>query len=38
MVEHTPKAKTFAEEEPILYHQHPYPGKYTIKSTKPMNN
>jgi malate dehydrogenase (oxaloacetate-decarboxylating)(NADP+) len=29
---------TYEEEEPLLYHQNPYPGKYTIKSTKPMNN
>ena len=27
----------FAHEEPLLYHQYPHPGKYTIKTTKPMN-
>jgi len=32
------KAKSFKEEEPLLYHEFPNPGKYTIKSTKPMNN
>ena len=28
----------FDHEEPLLYHEYPTPGKYTIKSTKPMNN
>jgi malate dehydrogenase (oxaloacetate-decarboxylating)(NADP+) len=28
----------FEEEEPLLYHQCPVPGKYTIKTTKSMNN
>lgn len=27
-----------AKEEPLLYHEQPQPGKYTIKSTKPMEN
>jgi malate dehydrogenase (oxaloacetate-decarboxylating)(NADP+) len=31
-------AKKFKEEEPLLYHEQPYPGKYKIASTKPMNN
>lgn len=31
-------AKTYEEEEPLLYHSTPIPGKYTIKTTKPMNN
>ena len=30
--------KAFDHEEPLLYHEYPTPGKYTIKSTKPMNN
>lgn len=30
--------KNYAEEEPLLYHSTPIPGKYTIKTTKPMNN
>ena len=30
--------KAFEQEEPLLYHEFPTPGKYTIKSTKPMNN
>jgi hypothetical protein len=30
--------QSFADEEPLLYHEYPNPGKYTIKSTKPMNN
>ena len=29
---------SFADEEPLLYHEFPTPGKYTIKSTKPMNS
>lgn len=34
-----PKATSdFAQQEPLLYHEMPQPGKYTIKSTKPMNN
>ena len=32
------KSRTYEEEEPLLYHSHPVPGKYTIKTTKPMNN
>jgi malate dehydrogenase (oxaloacetate-decarboxylating)(NADP+) len=32
------KQLTYEEEEPLLYHEYPQPGKYTIKSTKPMNN
>ena len=28
----------YEKEEPLLYHSTPYPGKYTIKTTKPMNN
>jgi malate dehydrogenase (oxaloacetate-decarboxylating)(NADP+) len=27
----------FAHEEALLYHQYPTPGKYTIKTVKPMN-
>lgn len=27
-----------AKLEPLLYHEHPQPGKYTVKSIKPMNN
>lgn len=27
-----------AKQEPLLYHMYPQPGKYTIKSTKDMNN
>ena len=27
----------FEKEEPLLYHSTPIPGKYTIKTTKPMN-
>ncbi len=30
--------KAFANEEPLLYHEQGNPGKYTVKSTKPMNN
>ena len=30
--------RTYEEEEPLLYHSTPIPGKFTIKSTKPMNN
>jgi malate dehydrogenase (oxaloacetate-decarboxylating)(NADP+) len=29
---------TFEKEEPLLYHSTPTPGKYTIKTTKPMNS
>ena len=29
---------SFADQEPLLYHSEPSPGKYTIKTTKPMNN
>ena len=32
------KGSNYAEEEPLLYHSSPFPGKFTIKSTKPMNN
>ena len=32
------KGKTYEQEEPLLYHSTPIPGKYTIKTTKPMNN
>lgn len=32
------KGKTYEEEEPLLYHSTPQPGKFTIKTTKPMNN
>jgi len=31
-------SRTYEEEEPLLYHSHPTPGKYTIKTIKPMNN
>ena len=31
-------ARNYEEEEPLLYHSTPTPGKYTIKTTKPMNN
>lgn len=37
-MENTDAQKAFAEEEPLLYHEQGTPGKYTIKSTKPMNN
>jgi malate dehydrogenase (oxaloacetate-decarboxylating)(NADP+) len=30
--------KTFEDEEPLLYHEHPNPGKYTVKCIKQMNN
>ena len=30
-------SEAFAHEEPLLYHSTPHPGKYTIKTTKPMN-
>lgn len=30
--------KNYEDEEPLLYHSTPMPGKYTIKTTKPMNN
>ena len=32
------KGSNYEEEEPLLYHSSPFPGKFTIKSTKPMNN
>ena len=32
------KGSNYEEEEPLLYHSTPIPGKFTIKSTKPMNN
>ena len=28
----------FAEEEPLLYHENPSPGKFTVKCTKSMQN
>jgi len=28
----------YKDEEPLLYHSTPTPGKYTVKTTKPMNN
>ena len=31
-------SEAFAKEEPLLYHSTPVPGKYTIKTTKPMNS
>ena len=34
----TIKGRNYEEEEPLLYHSTPIPGKYTIKTTKPMNN
>jgi len=34
----TVTGKNYEEEEPLLYHSTPIPGKYTIKTTKPMNN
>mmetsp|Transcript_40585 Transcript_40585/g.53232 ORF Transcript_40585/g.53232 Transcript_40585/m.53232 type:complete len:374 (+) Transcript_40585:53-1174(+) len=30
--------RNYEREEPLLYHSTPIPGKYTIKTTKPMNN
>jgi len=32
------KAEEFKEQEPLDYHEHPFPGKYRIEPTKPMNN
>lgn len=32
------RGKNFEDEEPLLYHSSPTPGKFTIKTTKPMNN
>lgn len=32
------QGRNYQEEEPLLYHTTPIPGKYTIKTTKPMNN
>lgn len=32
------EATNYAREEPLLYHSTPVAGKYTIKTTKPMNN
>ena len=32
------EATNYEKEEPLLYHSTPFPGKYTIKITKPMNN
>ena len=34
----TIRGRNYEEEEPLLYHSTPIPGKYTIKTTKPMNN
>ena len=34
----TVQGRNYEEEEPLLYHSTPIPGKYTIKTTKPMNN
>ena len=31
-------AVNYEEEEPLLYHSSPFPGKFTIKTTKPMHN
>jgi len=31
-------SKTYGGKEPLLYHSVPTPGKFTIKTTKPMNN
>jgi len=31
-------SEAYAREEPLLYHSQPIPGKYTIKTTKPMNS
>jgi malate dehydrogenase (oxaloacetate-decarboxylating)(NADP+) len=31
-------SSNYEEEEPLLYHSCPTPGKFTIKTTKPMNN
>ena len=30
--------KTSKEDEALIYHQYPGPGKYSIQPTKPMNN
>ncbi len=39
MVEHkTEGSKKYSDSEPLLYHQYPRPGKFTIKPTKPMNS
>ena len=32
------QSKSFSKAEPLLYHQYPQPGKFTVKTTKPMNN
>lgn len=32
------QSKTYEKAEPLLYHQYPFPGKFTVKTTKPMNN
>jgi malate dehydrogenase (oxaloacetate-decarboxylating)(NADP+) len=32
------KGNTYEDEEPLLYHEQPVPGKFTVKTTKPMNN
>lgn len=30
--------KELEDAEALLYHKCPWPGKFTIKPTKPMNN
>ena len=32
------KSSNFKDEEALMYHSNPTPGKYTIKTIKPMNN
>ena len=32
------QSKSYEKAEPLLYHQYPFPGKFTVKTTKPMNN
>jgi hypothetical protein len=32
------QAKNYEEEEALLYHSDPTPGKFTVKTIKPMNN
>jgi hypothetical protein len=34
----TVEKKFEAEPEALMYHRLPRPGKFTIKTTKPMNN
>ena len=31
-------SKQFAHTEPLYYHSTPFPGKLTVKTTKPMNS